>query len=66
MELERLLSQKIAVILAMVQDSVHERHELEVKVPAGVDDGQQMRLQHQKGTLVRTVAQLEICILSSE
>ena len=26
---------------------VHERHELEVKVPAGVDDGQQMRLQHQ-------------------
>ncbi|MBB1062259.1 molecular chaperone DnaJ [Limosilactobacillus fastidiosus] len=26
---------------------VHERHELEVKVPAGVDDGQQMRLEHQ-------------------
>lgn len=26
---------------------VHERHELEVKIPAGVDDGQQMRLQHQ-------------------
>ena len=26
---------------------VHERHELEVKVPAGVDDGQQMRLQNQ-------------------
>ncbi|MCH3922618.1 molecular chaperone DnaJ [Limosilactobacillus sp.] len=26
---------------------VHERHELEVKVPAGVDDGQQMRLQGQ-------------------
>lgn len=25
----------------------HERHELEVKVPAGIDDGQQMRLQHQ-------------------
>ena len=50
----------------MVQGHVHERHELEVKVPAGVDDGQQMRLQHQKGTLVRTVAQLEICILSSE
>lgn len=26
---------------------VHEKHELEVKIPAGVDDGQQMRLQHQ-------------------
>lgn len=26
---------------------VHEKHELEVKVPAGVDDGQQMRLQGQ-------------------
>ncbi|MBB1086673.1 molecular chaperone DnaJ [Limosilactobacillus fastidiosus] len=26
---------------------VHERHELEIKVPAGVDDGQQMRLEHQ-------------------
>ncbi|MBD7894378.1 molecular chaperone DnaJ [Limosilactobacillus sp. Sa3CUN2] len=26
---------------------VHERHELEVKVPAGIDDGQQMRLEHQ-------------------
>lgn len=26
---------------------VHERHELEVKVPAGIDDGQQMRLQNQ-------------------
>ena len=26
---------------------IHERHELEVKVPAGIDDGQQMRLEHQ-------------------
>ena len=26
---------------------VHERHQLEVKVPAGIDDGQQMRLEHQ-------------------
>ncbi|KRL27007.1 chaperone protein DnaJ [Limosilactobacillus frumenti DSM 13145] len=26
---------------------IHEKHELEVKIPAGVDDGQQMRLQHQ-------------------
>lgn len=26
---------------------IHGRHELEVKVPAGIDDGQQMRLEHQ-------------------